>query len=89
MSNREPPALPDRVPLLYDGQYTPEEYESRKGFGHSTPEKGLELLERSGAAKLLLIHHDPTRTDRTLLEMERLIGRDNVRFAREGDVIEL
>lgn len=75
--------------LLYDGQYTPEEYESKKGFGHSTAEKGLELLERSGAAKLLLIHHDPSRTDRKLLEMEKLIGRENVHYAREGEVIVL
>ncbi len=70
-------------------QYAPEEHESKKGFGHSTAEMGLELLERSGAGKLLLIHHDPTRTDRELLEMEKLIGRENVRYAREGEVIVL
>ena len=61
----------------------------KKGFGHSTAEKGLELLERAEAAQLLLIHHDPFLTDRQLLDREAQIGRDNVRFAREGEVISL
>lgn len=75
--------------LLYDGQYSPEEYEARKGFGHSTAEKGVELMERCGAKRLLLIHHDPGCTDEELLSRERRIGRDDVRFAREGEVIQL
>lgn len=75
--------------ILYDAQYTAEEYEMKKGFGHSTAEKGLELLERAEAAQLLLIHHDPFLTDRQLLDREAQIGRDNVRFAREGEVISL
>ena len=75
--------------VLYDAQYTQEEYEKRKGFGHSTAEKGLELLDRSGAAQLLLIHHDPNHADEQLLEMEAQIGRENVRYARAGDVIPL
>ena len=75
--------------VLYDAQYTVEEYEQRKGFGHSTAEKGLELLERSGAGQMILIHHDPARTDEQLLEREEQIGKENVRFAREGEVIAL
>ncbi len=75
--------------LLYDGQYRPEEYNDRKGFGHSTGQKGIELMERCCAKRLLLIHHDPGCTDADLLEREKRIGRQNVRFAREGEVIEL
>lgn len=75
--------------LLYDGQYSAEEYEARIGYGHSMGEKGVELMERCGAKRLLLIHHDPGRTDEELLKRERRIGRDNVRLAREGEVIEL
>ena len=71
--------------VLYDGQYSMEELESRRGFGHSTPEYGLELMERSGAKRLWIIHHDPRRSDEELLAREARIGRDNVRFAREGD----
>ena len=73
--------------LLYDGQYSEAEQEKRPGFGHSTPEKGLELMERCGAKRLLLIHHDPNRTDAQLLDKEARIGRENVRFAREGEEI--
>jgi len=75
--------------LLYDAQYTPEEAARRRGFGHSTAEKGVELLERSGAERLLLIHHDPHAADEELLRRERQIERENVRYAREGEVIGL
>ena len=75
--------------LLYDGQYEMGEYESRKGFGHSTVEKGLELMELCGAKQMRLIHHDPSSTDKELLARELLIRRSGVRFARQGEVIEL
>ena len=75
--------------LLYDGQFTEEELAACRGFGHSSPEKGIELLERSGAKRLLLVHHAPRCTDEMLLEREARIGREDVRFAREGEVIEL
>ena len=73
--------------LLYDGQFSEEELPARRGFGHSTPEKGMELMERSRAKKLLLIHHDPRSGDELLLEREAGIARESVRFAREGEEI--
>ena len=75
--------------LLYDGQYTEEEYGKRKGFGHSTAEKGSELMTRCGVKRMLLIHHAPESSDEELLKREAELGRDDVRFAREGDVIVL
>lgn len=75
--------------ILYDGQYTEAEAMARRGFGHSCPEKGLELLERSGAKRLRLIHHDPGSADAALLAREARLGRENVRFAREGEEIVL
>ncbi len=75
--------------ILYDAQYTPAEYEKRKGFGHSTAEKGIELLEKSGAERLLLIHHDPHATDEELLRRERELMRDDAHYAREGEEISL
>ena len=73
--------------LLYDAQYTAEEAETKKGFGHSTAEKGIELMERSGAKSLLLIHHSPHASDEELLRRERESGRENIRYAREGATI--
>ncbi|HAG68348.1 MAG TPA: MBL fold metallo-hydrolase [Lachnospiraceae bacterium] len=73
--------------ILYDGQYTEEEYEQKKGFGHSTPEKGLELLERSEAGRLLIVHHDPQNGDEELLKREQLLNRKDVSYARQGEEI--
>ena len=75
--------------LLFDGQYAEAEYESRKGFGHSTAQKSMALMERCGAKKLLLIHHDPHSTDETLTAREAALGRADVRWAREGETIVL
>ncbi len=73
--------------LLYDGQYTPEEYEKKKGFGHSTAEEGIALKDSCGAEKLLLIHHSPTASDDRLQAREDRIGRSDVLFAREGETV--
>ncbi len=75
--------------LLYDGQYDEETYATHRGFGHSTHVAGLEVMRSSGARRLLIVHHDPHSTDAMLLERERSLGRSDVRFAREGEVIEL
>lgn len=68
--------------LLYDAQYTPEEYERFRGYGHSTPQEGLKVAAEAGAAKLVFIHHTPLRTDKQLVEMERTFATP---FAKVGD----
>ncbi len=73
--------------VLFDAQYSEREYEAHRGFGHATPQVGLELMRQSGAAQMLLIHHDPHSSDDTLLLRERALGGQGVRFAREGEVI--
>lgn len=75
--------------ILFDGQYSEAELAGRKGFGHSCPEAGLELLRRSGAKRLLLVHHDPQRTDAELLAREAALGAPNAAFARQGEEITL
>jgi phosphoribosyl 1,2-cyclic phosphodiesterase len=52
--------------LIYDAQYTPEEYEHRRGWGHSTWREGVKLAQEAGVRQLILFHHDPLRTDREL-----------------------
>ncbi|MBW1721007.1 MAG: MBL fold metallo-hydrolase [Deltaproteobacteria bacterium] len=49
--------------LIHDAQYTPREIDERKGWGHSDYEAAIELACRAGARKLILFHHDPSRTD--------------------------
>jgi phosphoribosyl 1,2-cyclic phosphodiesterase len=49
--------------LIYDSQYTVEEYETRKGWGHSTGEQAAHIAKAAGVGQLVLIHHDPTHSD--------------------------
>ena len=76
--------------LLFDGQYEEgADYAAHRGFGHSTPQAGIAIQKRSGAKRLLVVHHDPRCTDDMLRERERTLERPDVQFAREGMVIEL
>ncbi len=86
--------------LIYDGQYTPEEYSPEKfnlsgpgkeGFGHSTPEEGVRAAKAAGAKKLAITHHDPLHNDAKLREMEKHTQQlfPNAVFAREGMTIEI
>jgi len=49
--------------LIHDAQYTPEEIDQRKGWGHSDYRAAFELAYQSGVKKLILFHHAPPRTD--------------------------
>jgi phosphoribosyl 1,2-cyclic phosphodiesterase len=82
--------------LVYDAQYLPEEYAgasgpSRVGWGHSTYEAGAALARAAGVGKLVLFHHDPTRTDEGVAAIEaraREVFPETV-AAREGMTIDL
>lgn len=52
--------------FLYDGQYFPEEYEKKAGWGHSTWKEGRKLQENYKIKKLLVGHHEPVHTDEEL-----------------------
>lgn len=49
--------------LIYDAPYTEEEYEARKGWGHSTWVQAVHLAQAAGVKQLILIHHEPTHGD--------------------------
>jgi len=55
--------------LIHDAMYTDEEYVARAGWGHSTFSQAARLAEEGGAKRLLLFHHDPTRSDDELDEI--------------------
>ncbi|MEO7424942.1 MAG: MBL fold metallo-hydrolase [Fibrobacteria bacterium] len=84
--------------LIYDGMYTPEDYEAKyKGWGHSTWEKGFELANYAGVKKYVVFHHDPNHTDDFLERYEAQVREKcraqspkmDVRFAREKMEISL
>ena len=72
--------------LIYDGQYTSEEYERCRGFGHSTAEHGISIAKACGAKRLWITHHAPEHTDEMLRELEQEAQQmwDGICFARDG-----
>lgn len=83
--------------LIYDGMYTPEEYLSHKGWGHSTWLEGYKVAKAAGVKHLVVFHHDPVHDDVFLAVYEREVryqiaqmGSDlKLDFAREGMTIQL
>lgn len=75
--------------LLYDAQYTEEEYRTKAGFGHSTAEYGIYVMERCHAGMMRFIHHDPRHDDSMLRKLEKKIKDSRISYARKGEVIEL
>lgn len=82
--------------LIYDGMYTPEEYPSRQGWGHSTWLEGVKVAHAAGVRHLVVFHHDPDRTDDQLdalaeharVEAAAIDPQLRISFAREGMVLE-
>lgn len=75
--------------LIYDAQYTEQEYERCLGYGHSTAEIGLKIAAACRTSKILFVHHAPHRTDEQLAAIERSIveRNKNAAFAKIGDEI--
>ena len=49
--------------VIHDAQYTPAEYATKVGWGHSTPQYAVQMCREAGVGTLALTHYDPTRTD--------------------------
>ena len=71
---------------IYDSAYTGQEYPNHVGWGHSTPDEGARLAAIAGAKRLALFHHNPTRTDEQVAEIEARIQAQHpfVFAARDG-----
>ena len=80
--------------LVHDAQYLPEEMPSRYGYGHSDYNQAVELARRAGVERLILTHHDPSRSDEQIDELlakaRQAAGPDlQVDAASEGLSVEL
>jgi phosphoribosyl 1,2-cyclic phosphodiesterase len=73
--------------LIYDAQYTPQEYcNGKQSWGHSTWEEGVKIAREARVKKLVLFHHDPDHNDR---KVDAIVRQAQRRFpatiaAREG-----
>ena len=74
--------------LIHDAQYTPSEFKSHLGWGHSTHNLAVENARHAGVKKLFLFHHDPNRTDKQLAKLEKefqnAVPGIKIVMAREG-----
>ena len=84
--------------LVYDAQYTPEEYAGtagtggpKTGWGHSTFDEAAKLARAAGAKRLILYHHDPMQTDAAVFDKERRAKElfPSSEVAREGLSVEV
>lgn len=77
--------------LIHDAQYTPEEYDEHRGWGHSTWRHAVEAAREAGAGHLILYHHDPDRSDAELDNLVRMARTEfpAVEAAREGMTLSL
>jgi len=77
--------------LIVDSQYTPEEYASHQGWGHSTWAESVHLAREAGVKTLVLFHHDPAHNDEMLSEIEARARREfpKTYVARERWSVEL
>ncbi len=72
--------------LIYDAQYTPEEYELRRGWGHSTWFEATRIARECNVKHLILFHHDPSHDDESVMRIQEEARREfaNTDAAREG-----
>lgn len=78
--------------LLHDAQYTKEQYQERKGWGHSSMDDAVYFASLAGVKKILLAHHDPSHTDEMLETLAAAIINQNglpFELAAEGMEIDL
>lgn len=82
--------------MVYDAQYTQQEYETGKiGWGHSSIETAIATAKRANVKRLALFHHDPDRSDLALDALAETHTRRSAQngmeiiFAREGQQINL
>jgi ribonuclease BN (tRNA processing enzyme) len=72
--------------LIYDAQYSPEEYQAKRGWGHSTWLEAARVAHDAHVKQLVLFHHDPAHDDRTVQEFVDQARRlfENTQAAKEG-----
>ncbi len=75
--------------MIYDAQYTPEQYPNHRGWGHSTWRAGVEVARAANVKTLVLFHHDPAATDEkidTIIETARTEYPNTLASSRDLEI---
>ena len=64
--------LKDCNMLIHEGQYTPEEYLQKVGWGHSSIRNVSYLLQQAEVPLWLVTHHDPRHNDQEIDQLAKL-----------------
>ncbi|HET9746613.1 MAG TPA: MBL fold metallo-hydrolase [Chitinophagaceae bacterium] len=80
--------------LLHDAQFTPDEYNHKRGWGHSTIDDACLFGSLTSVQRILLGHHDPSHTDTFLDDMFATFKKNAgtippASLAKEGAEIDL
>ncbi len=66
--------------LIHDAQYTDDEYERRRGWGHSTFRQAVDFATLAEVGAMVTFHHDPAHNDVMLDAVAEDIKRWNLPF---------
>jgi len=75
--------------VIIDASYLPEDYPSRRGWGHSTFEDGIHLANSCGCKKMIFSHISQEYSDDVLDSIENGLDATRFSFAYDGMVIKL
>jgi len=89
--------LKDTDILIHDAQYTLEDYDKKRGWGHSCYIDTVNIAIDAGVKVLYLYHHDPNYDDEAMENIyqhtQQIIKERNAalkcHIAREGDIVDL
>jgi phosphoribosyl 1,2-cyclic phosphodiesterase/DNA-binding response OmpR family regulator len=78
--------LTDADLVIHDAQYLAKEYAEKIGWGHSTIEYVVKICQYANVKRLVLTHHDPSRTDD---QLDQLLQTINNTISSNGSLIEI
>lgn len=79
--------------FIHEAQYSPDEYNIKTGWGHSSTDSAVALIKQIKPGRWLVTHHDPKHTDEIIAAQEAHVKSQNlpcpVEWVRDGDVLVL
>lgn len=75
--------------MIYDSTFTDQQFEAKRGWGHSTWQEGVRLAQAAKVKRLAIFHHDPDHEDPFMERIEAqafamwsgaFVARDNLRI---------